>query len=129
MMPAGAGILPAFPSALHFHGAQWLTWQGRQPAVALTSDAETEQLSMCVNNCLVSKQQPCLAVCRFTALMGVCSACGRLGLALDIYDGMRTLDIVPNLVTYNALIDVYGKLGKWQDAAAVLDDMRAAVCQ
>ncbi len=59
--------------------------------------------------------------------MGVCSKCGHLALALDIYDGMQAMNIVPNLVTYNALIDVYGKLGRWQDAAGVLDIMRAAV--
>ena len=27
----------------------------------------------------------------------------------------------PNLVTYNTLIDVYGKTGSWQEAVAVLD--------
>ena len=27
------------------------------------------------------------------------------------------------MVTYNTLIDVYGKMGRWQDAVQVLDDM------
>ena len=29
----------------------------------------------------------------------------------------------PNVVTYNTLIDVYGKMGRWEDAVQVLDDM------
>ncbi len=33
----------------------------------------------------------------------------------------------PNVVTYNTLIDVYGKMGCWQEAVQVLDDMTAKV--
>lgn len=29
----------------------------------------------------------------------------------------------PNVVTYNTLIDVYGKMGCWEEAVQVLDDM------
>jgi len=29
----------------------------------------------------------------------------------------------PNVVTYNTLIDVCGKMGRWEDAVQVLDDM------
>ena len=29
----------------------------------------------------------------------------------------------PNVVTYNSLIDVYGKMGRWKDAVKVLSDM------
>ena len=29
----------------------------------------------------------------------------------------------PNIVTYNTLIDVYGKMGRWEDAVQVLEDM------
>ena len=29
----------------------------------------------------------------------------------------------PNVVTYNTLIDVYGKMGRWEDAVRVLGDM------
>ena len=28
-----------------------------------------------------------------------------------------------NIVTYNTLVDVYGKLGRWQDAIGVIDDV------
>ncbi len=33
----------------------------------------------------------------------------------------------PNLVTYNILIDVYGKMGAWQEAVQVLDALEAQV--
>lgn len=29
----------------------------------------------------------------------------------------------PTVVTYNTLIDVYGKMGRWEDAVKVLSDM------
>lgn len=28
---------------------------------------------------------------------------------------------MPNVVTFNTLVDVYGKLGRWQDAVRVID--------
>lgn len=31
------------------------------------------------------------------------------------------------MVTYNTLIDVYGKMGNWQDAVRVLDEMTEQV--
>ena len=34
----------------------------------------------------------------------------------------------PNIVTYNTLIDVYGKMGEWQAAVKVLDEMTTEVC-
>lgn len=33
----------------------------------------------------------------------------------------------PNVVTYNTLIDVYGKTGLWSEAVKVLERMRQAV--
>lgn len=35
--------------------------------------------------------------------------------------------VQPNLVTYNTLIDVYGKLNKWGEAMRVLNTMRSMV--
>ena len=31
-------------------------------------------------------------------------------------------------MTYNTLIDVYGKMGRWENAVQVLDDMTSKVC-
>ena len=40
---------------------------------------------------------------------------------------MREDKIRPNVVTYNTLVDVYGKTGHWEKAVCVLDDMRKEV--
>lgn len=34
---------------------------------------------------------------------------------------------MPNVVTYNTLVDVYGKLGQWERAIHVLDMMKHEV--
>ena len=39
-----------------------------------------------------------------------------LDLALDVYRQMLAEGCTPNLVTYNTLIDVYGKTGAWEEA-------------
>ena len=39
-----------------------------------------------------------------------------LDLALDVYRQMLAEGCAPNLVTYNTLIDVYGKTGAWEEA-------------
>jgi pentatricopeptide repeat protein len=36
---------------------------------------------------------------------------------------MRADGVRPNVVTYNTLVDVYGKTGQWERAVRVLDDM------
>lgn len=33
---------------------------------------------------------------------------------------MQRLGVYPNVVTYNTLIDVYGKLGRWEDCLNIL---------
>lgn len=48
-------------------------------------------------------------------------------MALNIYKSMRQTDCSPNVVTYNTLIDVYGKLGQWEDAVRVIDVMQREV--
>lgn len=59
------------------------------------------------------------------ALMSAqCDACD---LALDVFKQMHEDKIRPNVVTYNTLVDVYGKTGQWEKAVQVLDDMRLEV--
>lgn len=53
---------------------------------------------------------------------------GKPTVALNIYKSMRQTDCSPNVVTYNTLIDVYGKLGQWEDAVRVIDVMQREVC-
>ena len=63
----------------------------------------------------------------YTALMNVCIKCGKCPLALDTYHHMRQDGCLPNVVTYNTLIDVYGKMGQWDHAVKVLSTMKAEV--
>ena len=46
-----------------------------------------------------------------------------MDLALDVYQQMLNEGCSPNLVTFNTLIDVYGKTGAWEEAIAVLDEI------
>ena len=57
--------------------------------------------------------------------MNVCIKCGKLPAALDIFAAMQAEGCAPNVVTFNTLIDVYGKLGQWEAALGVLRGMRA----
>ena len=40
---------------------------------------------------------------------------------------MRAEGVMPNLVTFNTLIDVYGKTGQWEEAVRVLDTLEQQV--
>ena len=61
------------------------------------------------------------------ALMNVCIKCGRCPLALETYHKMRQDGCAPNVVTFNTLIDVYGKMGQWEQAVKVLSIMKGEV--
>ena len=47
--------------------------------------------------------------------------------ALGVFDEMRAEGCAPNVVTFNTLIDVHGKLGQWERAVEVVKRMRAEV--
>lgn len=57
----------------------------------------------------------------------MCVQCGKLPMALDIYNTMKAVGCVPNVVTFNTLVDVYGKLGQWEKAVQVIDVMKHEV--
>ena len=59
--------------------------------------------------------------------MNVCIKCGRCPLALETYHKMRQDGCAPNVVTFNTLIDVYGKMGQWEQAVKVLSIMKGEV--
>lgn len=61
-----------------------------------------------------------------TAVLG-CMQCDACDLALDVFKQMHEDRIRPNVVTYNTLVDVYGKTGQWEKAVQVLDEMREEV--
>ena len=56
-----------------------------------------------------------------------CIKANELDLALDVYRQLLSDSCTPNLVTYNTLIDVYGKTGQWEEAVKVLDALEHQV--
>jgi pentatricopeptide repeat domain-containing protein 1 len=58
--------------------------------------------------------------------MNVAIKSGQLQKALEVYHEMLREGCTPNVVTYNTLIDVYGKTGQWQEALRVIDTMNAS---
>lgn len=48
--------------------------------------------------------------------------------ALAAFEEMQQEGCPANVVTYNTLLDVYGKLGHWEQALNVLQRMRSEVC-
>ena len=50
-----------------------------------------------------------------------------LDLALDVYSQLVREGCTPNLVTYNILIDIYGKTAQWQEAIKLLDQLHSQV--
>jgi pentatricopeptide repeat domain-containing protein 1 len=63
----------------------------------------------------------------YSALMNVCIKANELGLALDVFNQLLREGCTPNLVTFNTLIDVYGKTGQWEEAVKVLDALQSQV--
>jgi pentatricopeptide repeat domain-containing protein 1 len=51
--------------------------------------------------------------------MNVAIKCGQLQKALEVYGELLREGCVPNVVTYNTLIDVHGKTGQWAEALKV----------
>ncbi|KAF8072999.1 pentatricopeptide repeat-containing protein [Scenedesmus sp. PABB004] len=47
-----------------------------------------------------------------------------LDLGLDVYAQMLAEGCAPNLVTFNTLLDIHHKAGRWGDAVAILDQLR-----
>lgn len=79
---------------------------------------------------------PCAQWCVDHELCGDVDVCGHhaphpqaneLDLAIDVYQQMLAEGCTPNVVTYNTLIDVYGKTGQWEEAIAVLDTLERQV--
>jgi pentatricopeptide repeat protein len=58
--------------------------------------------------------------------MNVAIKSGQLQKALEVYQEMLRKGCTPNVVTYNTLIDVYGKTGQWGEALRVIDTMNAS---
>jgi pentatricopeptide repeat protein len=70
---------------------------------------------------------PMLYPQRVNGTLNVPMQCDACDLALDVFNQMHEDKIKPNVVTYNTLVDVYGKTGQWDKAVRVLADMREQV--
>ena len=92
------------------------------------------QLQKCFADLTVAAQQVCGSTKRcwhkykcLTALLE-----SGVGHPVDAHPDASCLQLEgcqPNVVTYNTLVDVYGKIGRPADAVATLDTMQMAVSQ
>lgn len=53
--------------------------------------------------------------------------CGESELAADVYGQLRAAGFVLTRQVFHAALEVFLKLGRWQDAVGVMDDMTAQV--
>lgn len=69
-----------------------------------------------------------LNVHTYSALLNVCLKANELDLSLDVYARMLAEGVTPNLVTFNTLLDIFNKTGRWMDALKVLELLHHQVC-
>ena len=68
-----------------------------------------------------------LDVRAYTTVLHTLSRAGRYERALELFAELRRQGVAPTLVTYNGMLDVYGRMGRsWPRIVALLDEMRAA---
>ncbi|PWZ56103.1 Pentatricopeptide repeat-containing protein [Zea mays] len=68
-----------------------------------------------------------LDVHAYTIVLHALSRAGRYERTLELFAELRRQGVAPTLVTYNVVLDVYGRMGRsWPRIVALLDEMRAA---
>jgi pentatricopeptide repeat domain-containing protein 1 len=65
----------------------------------------------------------------YTALLGSAVKCGEAELAVDVYSQLRAQGFQLERHVFHVVLEVFLKLGRWQDALSVMDDMAAQVLQ
>ncbi|KAM2234780.1 hypothetical protein PS2_012874 [Malus domestica] len=66
-----------------------------------------------------------LDVRAYTTILHAHSRSGKYESAIDLFDKMMENGMSPTLVTYNVMLDVYGKMGRsWDKILGLLDEMR-----
>lgn len=63
----------------------------------------------------------------YTALLGSAVKCGEAELAVDVYGQLRAQGFQLERHVFHVVLEVFLKLGRWQDALSVMDDMAAQV--
>jgi pentatricopeptide repeat domain-containing protein 1 len=67
-----------------------------------------------------------LDVRAYTTILHSYSRCGKYERAVAIFEKMNESGLSPTLVTYNVMLDVYGKMGRsWNKILGLLDEMRS----
>jgi len=68
-----------------------------------------------------------LDVRAYTTVLHALSRAGRYERAVELFAELRRQGVAPTLVTYNVVLDVYGRMGRsWPRIVALLDEMRVA---
>ncbi|KAI8015101.1 Pentatricopeptide repeat-containing protein [Camellia lanceoleosa] len=66
-----------------------------------------------------------LDVRAYTTILHAYSRTGKFGRAISLFEHMNEKGLAPTLVTYNVMLDVYGKMGRsWNKILSLLDEMR-----
>lgn len=63
----------------------------------------------------------------YTALLESAVKCGEAELAVDVYGQLRAQCFQLEPHVFHVVLEVFLKLGRWQDALSVMDDMAAQV--
>ncbi|GKV48069.1 hypothetical protein SLEP1_g54905 [Rubroshorea leprosula] len=67
-----------------------------------------------------------LDVRAYTTILHVYSRTGKHKRAISVFERMKETGLSPTLVTYNVMLDVYGKMGRsWDKILGLLDEMRS----
>ncbi|CAH2080649.1 unnamed protein product [Thlaspi arvense] len=67
-----------------------------------------------------------LDVRAYTTILHAYSRAENYGRAISLFEHMHEMGLSPTLVTYNVMLDVYGKMGRsWGKILTLLDDMRS----
>ncbi len=65
----------------------------------------------------------------YTALLNSAVKCGEAELAADVYGQLRQEGYALERPVFHTVLEVFLKLGRWDDALGVIADMHAQVCR
>ncbi|KAL5650209.1 hypothetical protein ACJX0J_041018, partial [Zea mays] len=94
----------------------------RWSSACWTARASTTPSARCSTKC-----RSRLDVRAYTTVLHALSRAGRYERTLELFAELRRQGVAPTLVTYNVVLDVYGRMGRsWPRIVTLLDEMRAA---
>ncbi|KAH9610205.1 hypothetical protein KSS87_016196 [Heliosperma pusillum] len=73
---------------------------------------------------VVPIEEYCLDVRTYTCIIYAYARVSKFDRAIVVFESMKEKGVSPNLVTYNVMLDVYGKMGRsWDRVVGLLDEM------